>query len=713
MQSDLFYMYLCVTKTIYYIAEYEKIIYLLSLIMLTNNSYNPDNKTNALLRNSQAPFGAPEFHLYSVEQYKEAFEKGIAEKKGDINNIIENSEAPTYANTIDALELSGRLLEKVSQIFFTLSESDGSDAMTEVENHVVPLLTELNAYIYMNATLFNRIRAIYNAKESLSLTEEQTIVLTNYYQAFVRGGALLGTDEKARLVQIDTELGLAGIEFSKNLLNDNKGYKLIITDEKELAGLPQSSIDAAAEAAKEENIDGWVITLDKPSCIPFLQYAHNRELRKQVYKAYYGRGDNENSNNNKAVIAKILKLRQEKARLLGYESYAHFVLDEKMAKMPEAALSLLMSIWEPAMQRAKAEAAELRKIAGHNIEGWDWFYYTEKLRKERYALNEEDIKPYFKLENVLAGAFDCAKKLYNVTFAKRNDIPVYYEGVDTYQVLDGNGNHLGIFYTDFFPRNSKRQGAWMTNFVNQYNICGKNQRPFIVNVCNFTAPQGDTPALLNIDEVRTLFHEFGHALHGLLTQAHYPAVSGTNVKHDFVELFSQVNEKWAIHPDVLRTYAKHYKTGEIIPDSLIEKMQRSSHFNSGFETTEIVAAALLDMKMHLIDDYTNFDCNVFENELRAQLNFIPEIEYRYRSTNFAHVFSWEYAVGYYSYLWAEVLDCDAFELFMERGIFDPETAASFKLLIEMGGGKDPMREYRRFRGAAPDPAALLRTRGLL
>ena len=690
----------------------KKVFYLLSLLtMLTSTSCSEN--TSALLRDSKAPFGAPEFSLYTVEQFREGFEKGVAEKRADIKKIIDDKSEPTFANTIDALECSGKLLDKVSNIFFTLNESDNSDAMTEVENYAVPLLTELNGYICMNDTLFARIRKLYDTKESLSLTEEQAIVLENYYNAFVRGGALLNEEDKAKLLQINTELGLAGIEFGKNLLADNKAFKLVITNKEDLSGLPQSSIDAAADAAKAEGVEGWVFTLDKPSCIPFMQCADNRELRKQVYKAYYGRGDNDNANNNTTIIAKMLKLRQQKAQLLGFKSYAHFVLDEKMAKTPEAALALLNSIWEPAMKRAKEESAALRAMAGHKIEGWDWFYYTEKLRKEKYALNDEDIKPYFQLENVLQGAFDCAKKLYNVSFVKRTDIPVYYEGVETYQVLDADNNHLGIFYTDIFPRASKRQGAWMVNFVNQRNINGENIRPFIVNVCNFTAPQGDTPALLNIDETRTLFHEFGHGLHGLLTQAHYPSVSGTSVKHDFVELFSQVNEKWAIHPDVLRTYAKHYKTGEIIPDSLIEKMQRSSHFNSGFETGEVVAAALLDMKMHLIDNYDNFDCNAFEKSLRKELGFIDEIEYRYRSTNFSHVFGGGYEVGYYSYLWAEVLDCDAFELFKEKGIFDSETAKSFKQLLEMGGSKDPMREYRRFRGAEPDPAALLRTRGLI
>ena len=693
----------------------KKIIYLLSFITVMSilTSCDTQSNGNALLRESQAPFGAPEFHLYSVADFKEGFDKGIAEKRADIKKIIENSEEPTFENTIEAMEKSGRLFDKVANIFFTLNESDNSDEMTEVENYVTPLLTDLAGYVYMNDTLFARIRTLYDNRASLALDEEQSIVLENYYNSFVRGGALLDEAGKAKLLEINTELGLAGIEFGKNLLNDNKAYKLVITDKKDLAGLPQSSIDAAAEAAQADSIEGWVFTLDKPSCIPFLQYADNRELRKQVYKAYYGRGDNNNANDNKAIITKILKLRKEKANLLGFKTYAHFVLDEKMAKTPEAALDLLNSIWAPALERAKEESAALREIAGHEIEGWDWFYYTEKLRKAKYALNDADIKPYFELNRVLQGAFVCANKLYGVQFIRRTDIPVYHDEVSTYQVLDREGNHLGIFYTDFFPRPSKRQGAWMVNFVNQSNIGGNSIRPFIVNVCNFTAPQGGIPALLNIDETRTLFHEFGHALHGLLTQAHYPSVSGTSVKHDFVELFSQVNEKWAIHPEVLRTYATHYKNGQTIPDSLIEKMQRSSHFNLGFETSEVVAAALLDMKMHLIEDYTDFDSNTFEKELRKELGFIDEIEYRYRSTNFSHIFGGGYEVGYYSYLWAEVLDCDAFELFKEKGIFDAATAASFKQLLEMGGTKDPMREYRRFRGADPNPDALLRTRGLI
>ena len=690
---------------------------LTTIVMFTQISCGGGEGKVAILNESKAPFAAPEFHLYQTSDYLEAFKIGIAEKRNDIKNIIENSEAPTFANTIDALELSGKTLGKVSSIFFNLNESNNSPEMVEVENAVTPMLTELSGYIYMNDSLFARIRTLYDKKETLGLNEEQSIVLENYYQQFVRGGALLNEQDKATLLDINTKLSLASIEFGNNLLADGKDFKLLITDEADLSGLPQGVRDAAAETAKAAGNEGWLFTLDKPSCIPFLQYADNRDLREKVYKAYYERGNNDNKNNNKDVIRRILQLRQQKAKLLGFDNFAAFVLDEKMAKTVEAADNLLMSIWQPAVERAKEERANLQAMidaegGNFKLQGWDWFYYTEKLRMKKYALSDAEIKPYFQLENVLAGAFDCAKRLYGVNFTERKDIPVYHDEVRTFEVTDKDGNHLAVFYTDFFPRASKRSGAWMTEFVSQRNMAGENVRPMVVNVCNFTAPTGDTPALLNIDETRTLFHEFGHGLHGMLTQTHYPMVAGTNVKHDFVELFSQINEKWSVEPEVMRTYAKHYVTGEVIPDSLIEKMQRSAHFNLGFETSELVAAALLDLRMHTIEDYSNFDCDQFENEVRKELGFIPEIEYRYCSTNFAHVFSGGYAVGYYAYLWAEVLDCDAFELFKERGLFDAETAASFKQLLEMGGSKDPMREYVRFRGAEPNADALLRVRGL-
>ena len=590
--------------------------------------------------------------------------------------------------------------------------------MLAIENSITPKLTELSGFIYMNDSLFDRIRAIYDNRAALDLNEEQMIVLEDYYKEFVRGGALLSDVDKKKLLDINTRLGLESIKFGNNLLEDSKAFRLIITDEKELSGLPNSVQDAAKTAAKEAGIEGWLFPLDKPSCIPFLQYADNRELREKIYKAYYNRGNNEGKYNNTAVIRDILKLRLEKARLLGFETYADFKMDVKMAKTPEAATNLMNSIWEAAIIRAKEEAAELQKLItdegnSFKLEGWDWMYYTEKLRKAKYSLDENEIKPYFKLENVRDGAFDCATKLFGLTFAERKDIPIYNDSVKVFEVLDENKNHLGIFYGDYFPRKSKRSGAWMTNFVNQINLGEYNTRPMIVNVCNFTPASGETPSLLNIDETLTLFHEFGHALHGMMTQTHYPLVSGTNVKHDFVELFSQINEHWAMEPEVLKSYAKHYQTGEAIPDELIEKIKKASHFNSGFETTELVAAALLDMKMHSLTDYTDFDCNKFEQELRKEIGFIPEIEYRYRTCNFAHIFNSGYSVGYYAYLWAEVLDADAFELFKERGIFDSTTARAFRNLLEMGGSKDPMREYRNFRGAEPNPQALLRNRGLI
>lgn len=695
------------------------IIILTSMLTITSCSgSNAEKSTNPLCRESSAPFGAPEFGLYKTSDFLPAFEQAIAEKRADIQKIIDCTDAPTYANTIDALEISGRLLDNVSSIFFTLNESDSNDEMLSIENAISPKLTELSGYIFMNDTLFSRIRTLYDSRGSLGLTEEQSIVLENYYKEFVRGGALLDAQDKRILLDIDTQLGLASIEFGSNLLADSKEFKLIVTDEKELSGLPEGVRQAALNAAKEANVEGWLFTLDKPSCIPFLQYADSRHLREKIYKAYYNRGDNDNRYNNKKVIRRILDLRLQKARLLGFDTYADFKMDVKMAKTPQAATKLMEDIWSAAIKRAKEEAAELQKLIDSEggkfkLEGWDWMYYTEKLRKAKYSLDENEIKPYFQLDNVRDGAFDCATKLFGLSFVPRNDIPIYNDSVKVFQVLDEEKKHLGIFYGDYFPRKSKRSGAWMTNFVNQIDLGGYNVRPMIVNVCNFTPASGDTPSLLNIDETLTLFHEFGHALHGMMTRTHYPSVSGTNVKHDFVELFSQIYEHWAMEPEVLMQYAKHYKTGEPIPAALIEKIKKASHFNSGFETTELVAAALLDMKMHSLTDYTDFDCNEFEKQLRAEIGFIPEIEYRYRTCNFAHIFNSGYSVGYYAYLWAEVLDADAFELFKERGIFDPATAKAFKHLLEMGGSEDPMVQYRKFRGADPNPQALLRNRGLI
>ena len=520
-------------------------------------------------------------------------------------------------------------------------------------------------------------------------------------------------------MEIEKQLSLASIEFGEHALAETNAFELVITDEKDLAGLPQSSINAAREAAQAAGKEGYLFTLHKPSWIPFLQYADNRELRKQMYLGYINRGDNNNDNDNKEVIARILKLRQQKAQLFGYNTFAEFQLEDKMAKTPEAAYNLLMTIWNAALPKAKAEAAELQKMMdaegkGEKLEAWDWWYYTEKLREAKYALSESELRPYFSLDNVRNGAFMVSEKLFGMKFQKAEGLDIYHPEVETFEVLDADGSHLALFYTDYFPRATKRAGAWMNNIVDASNIDGENQRPMIVNVGNFTAPTSDTPSLLTIDETRTLFHELGHALHGFLTQTKYPSVSGTSVARDFVELPSQIMEHWAIEPEVLKMYALHYETGEPITDELIAKMQAASSFNSGFETVELVGAALLDMEFHMLNDYTGFEANTFEKSVADKIGLIPQIAFRYRGPYFNHVFSGGYAVGYYSYLWAEVLDADGFEAFRENGIFDEATGRSFrKNILEMGGSEEPMTLYKRFRGAEPNPEALLRSRGLI
>ena len=674
---------------------------------------------NPVLADSALPFGAPEFSKYQSTDYEAAFMEGLAQQRAEIDAVAESKEPPTFDNTIAALERSGKKLAKVTGIFFNLNETDADDVMRETEKKLSPLLTEHSAYMTMNEALFARVKALYDTKAALGLTREQEMVLDKYYRMFVKGGALLDTEKKARLMEIDKQLSLASIEFGENALAETNAFQLVITDEKDLAGLPQSSVNAAREAAKAAGKEGWMFTLHKPSWIPFLQYADNRELRKQMYLGYINRGDNNNENDNKEVIARILKLRQQKAQLFGYETFADYQLEDKMAKTPEAAYNLLMTIWNAALPKAKAEAAELQKMMdaegkGEKLEAWDWWYYTEKLREQKYALSESELRPYFSLDNVRKGAFMVSEKLFGMKFRPVEGLDLYHPEVETFEVLDADGSHMALFYTDYFPRATKRAGAWMNNIVEASDIDGENQRPMIVNVGNFTAPTADTPSLLTIDETRTLFHELGHALHGFLTQTHYPSVSGTSVARDFVELPSQIMEHWAIEPEVLKMYALHYKTGEPITDELIAKMQAASSFNSGFETVELVGAALLDMEYHMLKDYSSFEANSFEKAVADKIGLIPQIAFRYRGPYFNHVFSGGYAVGYYSYLWAEVLDADGFEAFREKGIFDEATGRSFrKNILEMGGSEEPMTLYKRFRGAEPNPEALLRNRGLI
>ena len=706
-------------------------------------------RQNPLIVEPSGTFSAPEFSKIESTDYLPAFKEAFRQQKTEIDAIASNAEESTYANTIDALEKSGRLLAYVNGIFMNVNETDADSVMKKTEEIITPMLTEQSAYITMNERLFQRVKSLYDQSSSLGLTREQEMVLEKYYKMFVKGGALLNAEQKAELVEIDKELSLATMQFGNNSLAETNAYTLNITTEADLAGLPVSVIAAAKDRAEAAGKDGWLFTLQKPSWEPFLQYADNRALRKEMYLAYTMRGNNDNENDNKALIKQILSLRLRKAQLFGYKTFADYQLEDKMAKTPEAAYNLLMTIWEPAIVRAKEEAADLQQLltadlaaraaeiqgdevaSDPKLQAWDWWYYSEKLRQQRFALDESEIKPYFSLENVRKGAFMVAGKLYGLSFKpltvagqlnssenpETTSIPVpdvYHPEVSCFEVLDEDGSHLALYYTDYFPRATKRAGAWMNNFFDAVHLDGVDQDPMIVNVCNFTTPSGNTPSLLNIDETRTLFHEFGHATHGFLTKCKYPMVSGTSVARDFVELPSQVLEHWAVEPEVMKQYACHYQTGEPIPDSLIAKLQSVGNFNSGFETTELVAAALLDMECHMLDNYDNFEAGAFEKAVADKIGLIPEIAFRYRSTYFNHVFSGGYAVGYYSYLWAEVLDADAFEAYKESGnVLNEELGRSFRRnILEMGGSEEPMELYKRFRGSAPNPDAMLRGRGL-
>lgn len=692
-----------------------------------------NQRENPLLVDSDAPFGSPEFSKIKSTDYLPAFEEGFKQQKAEFDEIANNTEKPTFANTIDALETSGKLLNKVSGIFYNLNETDADEVMKETERKITPMATEHNAYMTMNDKLFQRVKSLYDNKTKLGLSREQEMVLDKYYRMFIRGGALLGDKQKKELVDINKELSLATIQFGDNSLAETNAFTLLVGSKKELSGLPDDVLAAAEERAAAAGKKGWMFTLQLPSWEPFMKYADNRELRKQMYLAYIKRGDNNNANDNKAVIKKILELRLKKARLFGFKNFAEYQLEDKMAKTPEAAYKMLMEIWKPALAKAKEERADLQKLMNESgvpgkLEAWDWRYYSEKLRQKRYALDEAQLRPYFSLENVRKGAFMVANKLYGVSFKPlrvagavvkdgevKNPMPdVYHPEVSCFEVLDADGKHLALYYTDYFPRETKRSGAWMNNIVEAAHLDGDNQDPMIVNVCNFTPPTGNTPSLLNIDETRTLFHEFGHATHGFLTKCHYPSVSGTNVARDFVELPSQILEHWAIEPEVMKQYAFHYKTGEVIPDSLIKKMQAASTFNTGFETTELVAAALLDLEFHMQSDYSNFEAGAFEKAVAGKLGLIPEIAFRYRGTYFNHIFSGGYAAGYYSYLWAEVLDADGFEAFKESGnVLNEKIGRSFRTnILEKGGSDDPMTLYRKFRGSDPNPDAMLKIRGL-
>ena len=692
---------------------FKKCIFILATSCMMY-SCTTQTETNPFLTEFQTEHGVPPFDKIKLEHYEPAFLKGIEEQNANIDAIVNNSEAPTFENVIVALDNSSPILDRVSAIFYNMTEAETTDDLKELSIKLAPTLSEHSDNISLNQELFKKVDAVYQQKDALGLTTEQQRLLEETYKGFVRSGANLSLEKQARLREVNKELSTLGIKFSDNVLNENNAFKLYIDKEEDLAGLPDWFRQSAAEKAKEDGQEGkWLFTLGNASRLPFLQYSENRLLREQMYKAYINRGNNNDKNDNKKNITNIVKLRLEKAQLLGFDCYSNFVLDNTMAKNSTTVMDFLNNLWSYSLPKAKAEAAELQKIMdkegkGEKLEAWDWWFYTEKLRKEKYNLEEDEIKPYFKLENVREGAFAVANKLYGITLTKLEGIPVYHPDVEVFEVKDADGSHLGVFYVDYFPRPGKSGGAWMSNYREQQGAI----RPLVCNVCSFTQPVGDMPSLLTIDEVETLFHEFGHALHGLLTKCNYKGISGTNVVRDFVELPSQINEHWATEPEVLKMYAKHYQTGETIPDSLIEKILNQKTFNQGFMTTELLAAAILDMNLHNLTDTQNLDVLAYEKEAMDKLGLIPEIAPRYRTTYFNHIIG-GYAAGYYSYLWANVLDNDAFEAFKEHGIFDKKTADLFRNnVLEKGNSEDPMTLYKNFRGTEPQLEPMLKNRGM-
>ncbi len=669
------------------------------------------------------PFEVPPFDKILNAHYLPAFEEGIKQHNAEIKSISECDKAPDFANTIEALDRSGSLLTRVNHVFSNLKEAVTNDSLQDIARKVAPLLSQHSDEVNLNAKLFARVKGVYDCRNSFKLNQEQLRLLEETYKGFVRGGANLTEDKKIQLKKVNEELSLLDLTFGDNMLAETNSYKLTIDKKEDLAGLPESVIAGAADEAKAQKLDGkWIFTLQKPSWIPFVTYAENRSLREKIYKAMYSRANNGNEHDNKLVINKLVNLRLQKANLMGFESWSAFVLDNCMAKTSANVYKLLYQVWTPAIKRAKEEAKDMQdmiaKEGGHfKLESWDWWYYSEKVRKAKYDLDEEQTRPYFELNNVREGAFSVANKLYGITFSRLNNMPLYHPECEVYEVKDGDGSSLGVLYMDFFPRNSKKGGAWMTNFREQsYSLDGKNIRPVISVTCNFSKPTGDKPALLSFDEVETLFHEFGHSLHGLLSQCHYPGVSGTNVARDFVELPSQVMEHWASEPEVLRIYAKHYKTGEVIPQQLVDKIVKSGKFNQGFATVEYLAATILDMDYHTITKGGDIDVEAFEKISMEKAGLISEIIPRYKSTYFAHTFSGggEYSSGYYSYIWAQVLDCDTFQAFKEAGsIFDPTVAKSFRSnVLERGGTDEAMKLYLNFRGKEPSIEPLLKSRGL-
>ncbi|MHC4513978.1 MAG: M3 family metallopeptidase [Planctomycetota bacterium] len=674
---------------------------------------------NPLLSEWDTPFAVPPFEKIRVEHYVPAFKAAMAQHKAEIEAIVGNPEPPTFANTIAALDTAGSLLSRVASVFGALNAAMVTDEMQATAKTLSPLRTKHRDDINLNADLFARVKAVYEKRAELKLTGEQARLLKLSYESFVRGGADLPPAKKAEFRKLNKELAMLSLRFGENVLKETNKFEMLLEDKADLAGLPAGVVQAAAEAAAKRGHTGkWLFTTHKPSMLPFLRNSQRRELRERIYKAYTNRGDHDDELDNKAILAKMAALRVTRANLLGYKTHAHFVLERNMAQEPGRVYGFLKRLWEPAMAAARREVAQMQKLitaAGEDFElqPWDWWYYSEKVKKAHYDLDESQLRPYFKLENVRDGAFMVATKLWGLTFHERTDLPKYNEEVKVFEVKNRDGSHRGILYTDYFPRATKRGGAWMNSLrkqAMQRDAAGKSTllTPVITNNGNFTRPTGGTPSLLSFEEVATLFHEFGHALHGLFSECNYEGLSGTSVPRDFVELPSQIMENWASHPEVLALYARHYETGEPIPKALVDKIVKARQFNQGFIRGEYLAASFLDMDWHTLEKAVEHDANEFENAAMQRIGLIPEIISRYRSTYFRHIFAGGYSSGYYSYIWAEVLDADAFQAFEERGIFDQGTAEAFrKHVLSRGNADEPMNLYKQFRGREPKVEALL------
>lgn len=677
---------------------------------------------NPFLAPYTTPYEIPPFEQIQYSDYLPALEAGIAQKKAEIDAIVNNPAEPTFENTIMPLENSGEIFDKVTKVFFALSESDSSPEMTEISETFMPAVTKFSDELTMNDKLFARIKRIYDNRDKAGLAPDQKRAVEEYYKNFTLNGALLPAEKKAELMKVNSRLAELYLQFNKNLLSATNSFSVKVSDPAELAGLPESSIQQAADEAKARNLgeNKWVFTLHAPSRLPLLQYADNRDLRRKVYEGYTSLASSAPYDNH-PVISEILKYRARKAALLGFKDFASYSTSKVMAKTPQNAENLLMQIWKPSVKKVNEEVAEMQAIAdkegaGITIQPWDYYYYAEKVRKAKYDLDENTVRQYFALDSVRNGIFNMAERLYGIKFTPMPDAPKYNPEVTVFDVTDSKtGEHIAVFMSDYFPRASKRQGAWMSEFKGSWtNPDGTSSRPIIYNVGNFSRPSGDTPALLTLDEVETMFHEFGHGLHGMLTRARLKSQAGTNVDRDFVELPSQIHEHWALEPELLRTYAKHWKTGEVIPDELIAKLEASSTHNQGFAMTERVSAALLDLFYGTLNPEGDTDVEAIEKDVTARLGVPSQLTYRYRPTYFKHIFgSDEYSSGYYTYMWAEVLDTDGFELFKEKGVFDPETARKFREnVLEKGGSVDPMTLYVNFRGSEPKVDALLRKHGL-